>query len=68
MWRQATPGAHAAMAGHRRADGMQSLGQEVITEFRREAASVLIESWNSPPSLRLERGKWLQRLKLKLVA
>ncbi|MBM7069098.1 GMC oxidoreductase [Actibacterium sp. 188UL27-1] len=37
-------------------------------DFRREAASVLIESWNAPPSLRLERGKWLQRLKLKLVA
>ncbi|MBO9402564.1 GMC family oxidoreductase [Shimia sp. R9_3] len=37
-------------------------------EFRREAASVLIESWNAPPSLRLEKGKWLQRLKLKLVA
>ena len=36
--------------------------------FRREAASLVIESWNSPPSLRLERGKWLQRLKLKLVA
>lgn len=36
--------------------------------FRSSAASVLIESWNAPPSLRLERGKWLQRLKLKLVA
>lgn len=37
-------------------------------DFRSEAASVLIESWNAPPSLRLEPGKWLQRLKLKLVA
>ena len=37
-------------------------------DFRTEAASVLVESWNAPPSLRLERGKWLQRLKLKLVA
>ncbi|MEL6265408.1 MAG: GMC oxidoreductase, partial [Pseudomonadota bacterium] len=37
-------------------------------DFRGEAASVLIESWNAPPSLRLERGKWLQRLKLKLIA
>jgi choline dehydrogenase-like flavoprotein len=36
--------------------------------FRSDAASVLIESWNAPPSLRFERGKWLQRLKLKLVA
>ncbi|UWQ21573.1 GMC oxidoreductase [Jannaschia sp. W003] len=36
--------------------------------FRSEAASVLLESWNAPPSLRMERGKWLQRLKLKLVA
>ncbi len=36
--------------------------------FRSEAASVLIESWNAPPSLRLEPGKWLQRLKLKFVA
>lgn len=36
--------------------------------FRSEAASVLIESWNAPPSLRLENGKWLQKLKLKLVA
>lgn len=36
--------------------------------FRADAASVLIESWNAPPSLRIERGKWLQRLKLKLVA
>lgn len=36
--------------------------------FRREAASVFIESWNAPPSLRLERDKWLQRLKLKLIA
>jgi choline dehydrogenase-like flavoprotein len=36
--------------------------------FRREAASVLIESWNAPPSLRIEFGKWLQRLKLKLIA
>ncbi|MCR9089517.1 MAG: GMC family oxidoreductase [Rhodobacteraceae bacterium] len=36
--------------------------------FRSDAASVLIESWNAPPSLRLERGKWLQRLKLKFVA
>ncbi|ETX12740.1 hypothetical protein OCH239_17380 [Roseivivax halodurans JCM 10272] len=36
--------------------------------FRREAASVLIESWNAPPSLRFEPGRWLQRLKLKLVA
>ncbi len=37
-------------------------------DFRSKAASVLIESWNAPPSLRLERGKWLHRLKLKLVA
>ena len=37
-------------------------------DFRTDAASVLIESWNAPPSLRLERDKWLQRLKLKLVA
>jgi len=37
-------------------------------DFRKDAASVLIESWNSPPSLRLERGKWLQRLKLKFIA
>ncbi|MDP5220688.1 GMC oxidoreductase [Ruegeria sp. 2205SS24-7] len=37
-------------------------------DFRREAASVMIESWNAPQSLRLERGKWLHRLKLKLVA
>lgn len=37
-------------------------------DFRRESASVLIESWNAPPSLRLEPGKWLQRLKLKFVA
>lgn len=37
-------------------------------DFRSKAASVLIESWNSPPSLRLENGKWLQRLKLKFVA
>jgi choline dehydrogenase-like flavoprotein len=36
--------------------------------FRSEAASVLIESWNAPPSIRLERDRWLQRLKLKLVA
>ena len=36
--------------------------------FRSKAASVLIESWNAPPSLRLEPGKWLHRLKLKLVA
>lgn len=36
-------------------------------EFRREAGSVLIESWNAPPSLRLEPGKWLQRLKLNLI-
>ena len=37
-------------------------------DFRREAASVFIESWNAPPSLRLERDKWLQRLKLKFIA
>jgi len=37
-------------------------------DFRREAASVFIESWNAPPSLRLERDKWLMRLKLKLIA
>lgn len=36
-------------------------------EFRREAGSVLIETWNAPPSLRLERDKWLQRLKLNLI-
>lgn len=36
--------------------------------WRSEAASVLLESWNAPPSLRMERGRWLQRLKLKLVA
>lgn len=36
-------------------------------DFRKEAGSVLIESWNSPPSLRIERGKWLQRLKLNLI-
>jgi choline dehydrogenase-like flavoprotein len=36
--------------------------------FRARAASVLIESWNAPPSLRFERDRWLQRLKLKLVA
>ncbi|MEL7453612.1 MAG: GMC oxidoreductase [Pseudomonadota bacterium] len=37
-------------------------------DFRREAASVFIESWNAPPALRLERDKWLQRLRIKLVA
>ncbi|MEL7182069.1 MAG: GMC family oxidoreductase [Pseudomonadota bacterium] len=37
-------------------------------DFRRDAASILIESWNAPPSLRLERDKWLHRVKLKLVA
>ena len=36
--------------------------------FRSEAASLLVESWNAPQSLRLEPGKWLQVLKLKLVA
>lgn len=35
--------------------------------FRSEAGAVLIESWNAPPSLRLEPGLWLQRLKLKLI-
>lgn len=37
-------------------------------DFRHAAGSVFIESWNAPPSLRLEPGKWLQRLKLKLIA
>ncbi len=37
-------------------------------EFRSKAASVLIESWNAPVSLRLEAGKWLKRLKLNLIA
>lgn len=37
-------------------------------DFRRDAASIFIESWNAPPSLRLERDKWLMRLKLKLIA
>ncbi|MCH9807773.1 MAG: GMC family oxidoreductase [Alphaproteobacteria bacterium] len=37
-------------------------------EFRSQAASIFIESWNAPPSLRLERDKWLQRLKLKFIA
>lgn len=37
-------------------------------DFRREAGSILIESWNAPPSLRYEKGKWLQRMKLKFVA
>ena len=37
-------------------------------EFRRDAASVFLESWNAPPSLRLERDKWLMRLKLKMIA
>lgn len=37
-------------------------------EFRREAGSVFMESWNAPPALRLERDKWLQRLRIKLIA
>lgn len=37
-------------------------------DFRSEAGSVLIESWNAPPALRLEPGNWLKRLRLKLVA
>lgn len=37
-------------------------------DFRQDAASIFIETWNSPPSLRLERDKWLQRLKIKFIA
>lgn len=37
-------------------------------EHRREAGAVLLENWNAPPRLRTERGRWLDRLHLKLVA
>lgn len=37
-------------------------------DHRRDAAAVLIEVWNAPPALRPERGRWLQRLALKLIA
>ncbi len=35
---------------------------------RSEAAAVLIENFNAPPSIRLERGHWTDRLWLNLIA
>jgi choline dehydrogenase-like flavoprotein len=35
---------------------------------RASAGAVLIENFNSPSSLRLEKGRWTDRLKLKLIA
>lgn len=35
---------------------------------RADHAAVLTEVWNSPPVLRPERGRWLQRMRLKFIA
>jgi len=35
---------------------------------RSEAGAVLIENWNAPPTLRMEPGRWTERLQLKLIA
>ncbi len=37
-------------------------------EFRREAASVLVESFNDPRKFRLEKGLWTHTAVLKLIA
>ena len=37
-------------------------------DHRKHAGAVLIENWNSPPSIRTDRGRWTDRLKLKFIA
>ncbi len=36
-------------------------------KLRRERAAALIETWNAPPILRLERGKWRRRMLFKFI-
>lgn len=36
-------------------------------DHRRERAAALIETWNAPPLLRMERGKWRQRMLIKAI-
>jgi choline dehydrogenase-like flavoprotein len=35
---------------------------------RSQAAAVLLENWNAPPSIRAEKGKWTHRLMIKTIA
>lgn len=37
-------------------------------DHRREAGAVLIENYNAPNALRPERGRWTERMRLKLIA